>query len=112
MNDQTKKYLFDILSAIREIEEYTDDITDITAYHQNKLAKRAVERMLGIVGEATNKLTKEDAQSLSDAREIVGFRNRIIHAYDFVDDEIVWKIIQDRLPDMKQEIEEILQKNG
>lgn len=55
-----KKYLFDIKVAIESIEEYVKDIESLEAYQKNKLIRRAVEREIEIIGEATNKLLKLD----------------------------------------------------
>jgi len=41
--------------------------------------------------------------SLENARKIVGFRNRLIHAYDAVDSSMVWAIIKRHLPPLKEE---------
>ncbi|WP_423803168.1 DUF86 domain-containing protein [Paraflavisolibacter caeni] len=45
---------------------------------------------------------------LSNARKIVGTRNRIIHGYDTVSDEVIWGIIKNHLPILKQEVEQLL----
>jgi len=60
----------------------------------------AVERQLGIIGEAVNNFEKlEENISLINAENIIGFRNRPIHAYDSIDNAIVWNIIKKHLPD-------------
>jgi uncharacterized protein with HEPN domain len=65
----------------------------------------AVERQLGIIGEAVNKfdLIHPDL-SLEKSRKIVGFRNRLIHAYDAVDTSMIWVIIKRYLTSLKEEI--------
>jgi len=64
-----------------------------------------VERELEIIGEATNRILKIDGSiAISNARRIVDLRNRVIHAYDAVDDVIVWSIVVKSLPGLKQEI--------
>ena len=65
----------------------------------------AVERHLGIIGEAVNKyhlLNPND--SLVNARKIVGFRNRLIHAYDAIDPSMIWAIIKQYLQPLKEEV--------
>ena len=58
----------------------------------------AVERQLGIIGEAINKFDAIHPEiSLENARKIVGFRNRIIHAYDSIDNSIIWVIVKRHL---------------
>ncbi len=50
----------------------------------------------------------ETFQMISGAPAIVGFRNRLIHGYDAVDDEIVWKIIRDKVPMLLREVQTLL----
>ena len=71
--------------------------------------KSAVERHLGIIGEAINKFLKESrANDLMNANQIISLRNRLIHAYDSVDDTIIWSIITRHLKSLKEEINEKL----
>ena len=60
--------------------------------YQNDLkTKRAVERNLEIIGEAVQRILKEEPSvQLSNVRRIVDTRNRIIHGYDTVSDELLW----------------------
>jgi len=110
MTELAKKYLFDILFAIDAINEFLIDI-DFRNYQNDLKTKSAVERQLGIIGEAVNKFTKENNNiSLKNSREIINFRNRIIHAYDSIDDNIIWAIKANHLPILKEEIEELLKK--
>ena len=110
MTERAKKYLFDILLSIDAIEEFLIDF-DFFQYQNDLKTKSAVERQLGIIGEAVNKFTKEAPEiSLKHAREIVNFRNRIIHAYDSIDDCIIWAIRINHLPVLKKEVEELLKK--
>jgi len=111
MTERAKKYLFDILFSIDAITEFLKDF-DFIKYQEDLKTKSAVERQLGIIGEAVNKFSKEDKDiELQNSREIVNFRNRIIHAYDSVDDSIVWAIKTNHLPILKSEIEKLLDIN-
>lgn len=105
MTDQGKKFLSDILSAINLIEEFTLDINSFDNYNTDRKTQSAVERQLSIIGEAVNAFDKlEGVDSLEKARKIVGFRNRLIHAYDSIDNSIVWVIIIRYLKDLKSEV--------
>ena len=67
--------------------------------------RSAVERQLGIIGEALNKfdiMVPDD--TIEYASKIVSFRNRLIHAYDAVDSSIIWVIIQKHLSPLKDEV--------
>ena len=95
MTDQGKKFLSDILQAIELIESFVVDIKDFDNYLTDKKTQSAVERQLGIIGEALNKFEKLFPESqISNARKIVGFRNRLIHTYDSVDPSMVWAILK------------------
>jgi uncharacterized protein with HEPN domain len=91
MTDKEKKYLSDILSSIDHILSFTKDLTSFDQYKKNFLIKGAVERHLGIIGEAVNKFLKESSENnLSSAQQIISLRNRLIHSYDNIDDRIIW----------------------
>jgi uncharacterized protein with HEPN domain len=109
MTDQGKKYLADIIHAIDLIESFTSDISGYDEYIADLKTQSAVERQLGIIGEAINKFEKIFPEvPLIYARKIVGFRNRLIHAYDNIDPSIIWAIIKNHLGPLKKEITEKL----
>ncbi|UCS92153.1 DUF86 domain-containing protein [Echinicola marina] len=88
MQHNVKKYLLDIATSIETINEFLGDQRDFKAYESNKLLRRAVEREMEIIGEATNRLLKIQPDiEISDARRIVNLRNWVIHAY-----ETMWTI--------------------
>ena len=112
MTDQGKKYLTDIIHAIALIESFTTGISTYDEYVNDLKTQSAVERQLGIIGEAIIKFEKIFPDSiLNNARKIVGFRNRLIHAYDAVDPSIIWAIIKKHLEPLKQEVTEKLQSD-
>ena len=109
MTDKAIKYLFDIQHAIFLINSFLEDTKNFGAYQSDPKTQSAVERQLGIIGEAINKFRQEENNvTLSHAKQIVDFRNRIIHSYDNIDISIVWAIIRNHLPVLKKEIDEIL----
>jgi uncharacterized protein with HEPN domain len=89
MTERSKKYLSDILISIEFIEEFIADIKTFLDYQLDTKTKSAVERQLGIIGEAVNKYRQEGNPDLTQTQQIIQFRNRLIHAYDSVDDSIV-----------------------
>ena len=105
MTDKAKKYLSDIKHSIELIEEFILGINSFGDYQGDMKTKSAIERQLGIIGEALNKYRKEDVEyELSHTKQIIDFRNRLIHAYDNIDDTIVWAILQKHLPVLKKEV--------
>ena len=76
-------------------------------YVKDLKTKGAVERHLGIIGEAINKFLKESpSNELKHAIQIISLRNRLIHAYDNIDDTIIWSIISRRIKPLKKEVQE------
>lgn len=106
MDNDIKVWLYDILNAIMEIESFFDDVPKIFSVYQNDLrTKRAVERNIEIIGEALNRILKRDETILiTNARKIVDTRNRIIHGYDSVSDDVIWGIVIKHLPILQNEI--------
>lgn len=110
MDIEIKVWLYDILNAINEIDSFfVDTEKDFTTYRNDLKTRRAVERNMEIIGEGMNRiLIKDESVTLSNSRKIVDTRNRIIHGYDSVSDEIVWSIVISHLPLLKTEIEQLL----
>ena len=80
-------------------------------YKGNSLLKRAIERNLEIIGEAINRILKEDpAFPIENAKRIIGLRNQIIHGYDSISDENIWGIINNYLPKLKTEVNIMIKK--
>jgi uncharacterized protein with HEPN domain len=91
---EIKKLLLDIQEAIRSIDEHLEGRRSYAEYVTHKTKRRAVEREFEIIGEAISKLLKMDPSiSITYARLIVDLRNKVLHAYDTIDDTIMWKFI-------------------
>ena len=102
--------LADALDAARSIERFRRDL-DLDGFRADELVRAAVERKLEIVGEALNRLSREEpdlAERIPDIGRIVGFRNVLAHGYDVVDDEIVWDAITIDLPELTTRVEAML----
>jgi uncharacterized protein with HEPN domain len=107
MRIDIKSWLYDILNAINEIDSFFINTPQDFLYFQNDIkTKRAVERNLEIIGEAVNRIVqKDDRIVFSNFRKIIDTRNRIIHGYDTVSDDIIWSIVITHLPILRSEIE-------
>jgi uncharacterized protein with HEPN domain len=107
MNEKLLKYLFDIKLAIEDIDSYfKTEPRNFDNYKQNSLLKRAIERNLEIIGEALNRILKEDPNfPIINAKRIIGLRNQIIHGYDSISDENICGILTIHLPKLKSDIE-------
>ncbi|MCO5274967.1 MAG: DUF86 domain-containing protein [Flavobacteriales bacterium] len=109
MMGPSAKFWSDILTAIGEVESFLEGVGSLNEYVRDLKTKRAVERELAVIGEAVNRLRKEEpGLQLDCARSIVGMRNRLIHSYANVDDKIVWEVVQIDLPMLRVIAEERL----
>lgn len=83
----------------------------MNSYKDNKLLRRAVERELGIIGEAISRLIKtDDTIPIPNPRRIIDLRNWVIHGYDNVDDVLIWGILSKDIPVLKTEIEKLINR--
>ena len=90
MDNKVKKYLFDMKESIESIESYLEERRDFNIYRKNKMLRRAIEREFEIIGEAMNRIDKMDSEiNISSKTQIISMRNRVIHGYDKVDNELI-----------------------
>ena len=109
---ENKKLLTDIIVAIKSIDDHLEHKRIFEEYKANKTKRRAVERELEIIGEAVSNLLKiNPGISISYARLIIDLRNKIIHAYDNVNDIIIWKIVMKDIPALQAEVEQLLKES-
>lgn len=101
--------LEDIFEALESIFEYTSG-KSFEEFSKTKMMRDAVYRNFEIIGEAANRLSPEfiEKNSFVNWHKVIGLRNRIIHAYFDIDDDIIWTIIQNDLPKLKNQVMEIL----
>ena len=112
MRDHTL-YLKDILAAIESIEDFIAGM-DLDTFQTDDKTTSAVMRKLEIIGEAVKQIPDEMRQKHSQVpwKEMAGMRDKLIHFYFGVDYHLVWRAITERLPQVKQEIEKVLQNAG
>ena len=109
MTIEEKKLFTDILQCILSINEHLEGKRIFDEYKSNKTKRRAVERELEIIGEAISKLLKiTPSVQISYARQIVDLRNKVIHAYDNVNDTVIWNVVVNHLPLLQIEVQNLL----
>jgi uncharacterized protein with HEPN domain len=96
-------HLNDILVAIHDIEEFTENM-DYDAFASDKKTFYAVIRSLEILGEATKRipLSFRDKHPEVPWSKMAGMRDVLIHDYMGVDAKTVWKVVEGRLPELKR----------
>lgn len=112
MRDYTL-YLKDILAAIDSIEEFITGM-DLDTFQTDDKTSSAVMRKLEVIGEAVKQIPENIRLRYSQIlwKEMAGMRDKLIHFYFGVDYHLVWRTIKERLPQIKQEIQRILQDAG
>jgi uncharacterized protein with HEPN domain len=109
MQPKILKYILDIQSVIQEIETIkTKANNNFISFKSDIILQRAIERDLEIIGEAIRKIIEIDPTiTITSAKNIIGLRNIIAHAYDSVEPEMIWGIIQNNIPVLADEIKKI-----
>lgn len=106
MDIRIQAWLLDIRVCIDEINDFLGDRRDFNAYKNDLKTKKAIERNLEIIGEAVYRILKADSSfPIDNAKNIIGTRNRIIHSYDNISDDVIWTIVVRELPLLKKQIE-------
>src|SRR5436190_18032862 len=106
------------LEDMRRAAEFLLNVTSgrtLDEYRGDEVLRTLVERKFEIIGEALNRLTRSDptlAAQIPEHRQIISFRNILIHGYDVIDAEVVWKIVQQDLPVLRQTVEDLLTRLG
>lgn len=109
MESEIKTWLTDIQLAINEINLFLPDKKDFLEFRKDLKTRRAIERNIEIIGEAVNRILKSDPEfPLPNSRKIVDTRNRIIHGYDSVSEDIIWAIVVRSLPELEKQINSLL----
>lgn len=108
-NDRNHDSLWDMAQAIRRIQEFTVDVS-WESYLESVLMQSAVERQLGILGEAARRVSIEFQQLHPeiDWRNAINLRNILVHRYDQVSSEVIWNIVTSILPGLLVQIEALL----
>jgi len=102
--DEIKVWLEDIEKAISEINSFLPETRNFLEFEKDIKTKQAVERNIEIIGEAMSRILKiEPTIQISASRKIIDTRNRIIHGYDSVSDDVIWLIIIKYLPILREE---------
>ena len=108
MDIRIQASLLDIKLCIEEIYEFLGERRDFIAYKNDLKTKKAVERNIEIIGEAMNRILKVDKDfPIPNAKNIIGTRNRIIHSYDNISDDVIWTIVIRELPILKTQIDNL-----
>jgi len=110
MRRNRDKFIFDMLDSCRFLLDLTANQT-VARYKSDRVFRGAVERELQIIGEAMlqlKTLSPETAAGFTEHRRIIGFRHVLVHGYYVLDPDLVWLIIEEKLPILRGELEAML----
>jgi uncharacterized protein with HEPN domain len=100
-----------MLDAAQKAIQFTQH-ADSERFKRDELKILAITRLLEILGEAARRVSQElrSAHPEIEWREIIGARDRIIHGYDTVDLDRVWRICREDLPALTKKLEKVLEE--
>ena len=110
MRRDARCYLWDALKAAQAVQSFLRGRT-YEAFVEDDLLRSAVERQLEIIGEALSQLAKVDPQiadNVPELRRIIAFRNILVHGYAAIDYDTVWRLIEDKLPELQSNLTMLL----
>lgn len=110
MKPESRALLWHARQACAAILRFTRGIA-LEGYLADELVRSAVERQFEIAGEALSQLAKADpatAARIADHRQVIAFRNVLIHGYAVIEDRRVWAAVSERVPPLEQSLDDLL----
>jgi uncharacterized protein with HEPN domain len=104
MKRASAAFVWDIKHACDAIEDFLDDV-DFSSYENSLLLRSGVERQLQNIGEALSQLAKQDTQLAARVpkyRQLIGFRNVLVHGYSGLNHAEIWQVIEKELPGLSK----------
>jgi uncharacterized protein with HEPN domain len=110
MSRDPRCFLWDALRATESVQTFLRGKT-YEAFVEDDLVRSAVERQLQIIGEALSQLARIDpriASNVAELRRIIAFRNILVHGYAAINYDTVWRLIEDKLPELQVNLQALL----
>lgn len=110
MQPRTPKLLEDVRDAAAFIVEVLRG-KSLADNRSNRPLRQAIERNFEIIGKAIKRVTQHDSESaarIGDHRQIIAFRDVLLHGDDLVDHVLAWNTIEHMLPTLRCEVTELL----
>lgn len=108
MKNEVIDYLDDIIRSMQFTQNFTSDLS-FSDFDKDEKTQYAVIRCIEVIGEAVKRLPEDFRANNSEIpwKAMAGMRDRLIHGYDVVDNEIVWNTVQNTIPNLLSKIEEL-----
>ena len=109
MKRNYKLFLEDISERIAKIDAYTTGMSFEEFVKDDKTVSACI-REIEVIGEASKQIPKEITEKFDDLpwSLMAKMRDKLIHWYFGIDEEIVWNVTKDKLPDIKKQIDNII----
>jgi len=109
MSRDYRLFLEDIQISCEKILRYVQGLT-LEQFIEDEKSYDAVVRNLEVIGEAVKSIPDETRQKYADVewRKIGGLRDVVIHEYFGIDNEILWDVIQNRVPELLDQVKRIM----
>ena len=114
MRRDARAYLWHVRDAADAINTFLQNRT-FDDYLSDRMLRSAVEREFANIGEALNQLRRLDlalATRIPELGNVIGFRNVLIHGYDDIDNEGVWRIVHSDLRPLRDHVDSLLAELG
>ena len=105
----SRLYLQDMLEACADIQSFTQDMKSVSDLQADRRTFLAVIHSLQIIGEAARQMPKGFREKYPEFpwRETAGLRNVIAHEYFGLDMDIIWDVVQTRIPLLTEQVKQI-----
>ena len=111
---ETAKFLHDVLTACQLLDDFTRG-KSFADYQADALLRAGVEREFITIGEAlmqADRLDPTTIGAITALRQIVGFRNVLVHGYAAIQPATVWGVVENDLPGLRQQVAGLLSQAG
>ena len=111
MYSQDELLCFNVIEAVNKILEFTNDFKNFKEWKKDYLYYDATMMNFIVIGEMAGKISEQFKENNPDVEwhKIYGFRNILAYDYFGIDESIVWDIIKNHIPELKIQIEKILE---
>lgn len=107
MKSDDRERIEHILESCREAQEFIENKSR-SDLHQDRKLELALNKEIEIIGEAAAQLSDETREKFDEIpwKEIIGMRNKLIHDYEEVRRDIIWRVVTKDLPELIKELED------